>query len=560
MKKDLIRFAFVAAGVSFLYFIILSKLFYWQVVRADSLSAIGKAQSSQIIDIPAMRGEIKTSDDFPLATNSISYLAYTNPKLIEDKLSYAQKVAPIIGDDTASVAAELEQNLYWVRLAQNLDSDKKNELESLKLPGIGFEQEYTRMYPEASMAAHLVGFVGRDASGRTKGYFGIEGEYNDQLAGRSGALYAIRDALGNPILSDVREEKKTDGRNVKLTIHRTIQFITDEKLKDGMDKYGAEGGSVIVMNPETGAILAMSSYPAFSPQDYYNYEPKNYGNPALSDLYEPGSTFKVLVMGAAIDKGLVTPQTQCDICAGPVQIGEYSIKTWDNKYFANTTMEDVIVHSDNTGMTFVGRKLGVDNLVKYLKQYGIGTQTGIDLQGEATGIVREPADWYAVDLATTSFGQGISITPIQLITAVSSIANGGNLMQPYVVSQIETPDGKTIDIKPKIKNRTISEVAAKTVTSMMVDAVERGEAKWTKIPNYKIAGKTGTAQIPVAGHYDPNQTVASFVGFFPPSNPKVAMLVVLHKPKTSIYGSETAAPIFFNIARDIIKYYNLPPQ
>ncbi len=559
-KREVLRFLTVAAGICIFYFILITRLFYWQVVRADSLRSLGKLQSEETLVIPAMRGEIRTSDNFPVATNTISFLVYSNPKVINDVPSYAQKLASILGDDPASISAKLIQNLFWVKLAQNLDSDKKDQIAALNLPGIGFEQEYSRMYPEASMAAHLVGFVGRDSYGAHRGYFGIEGEYNDQLAGRSGALYAVKDALGNPIINDVRKDQKIDGRNVRLTIDRTIQYIADQKLATGINKYEADGGSVIVMNPQTGAVLAMSSYPSFNAQDYYDFDPKNYANPALSDLYEPGSTFKVLIMGAAIDKNLVKPETRCDICGGPVQIGEYQIKTWDNKYFPNTSMEDVIVHSDNTGMVFVSRKLGLNTMVDYLRKYGLGVQTGIDLQGEATGVVKDPERWYPIDLATASFGQGISITPIQLITAVSSIANGGNLMQPYVVSQIQTPEGKTIDIQPKVKNKTISNVAAKIVTSMMIDAVERGEAKWTKIPNYKIAGKTGTAQIPVAGHYDANQTVASFVGFFPPDNPKVAMLVVLHRPKTSIYGSETAAPIFFNIARDIIKYYNLPPE
>jgi cell division protein FtsI/penicillin-binding protein 2 len=221
-------------------------------------------------------------------------------------------------------------------------------------------------------------------------------------------------------------------------------------------------------------------------------------------------------------------------------------------------MTDVIVHSDNTGMVFIGQKLGIGNFVKYLNRFGLGNPTGIDLQGETSGVIRDEKSWYPIDLATASFGQGISVTPLQLVAAVNSLANGGNLMQPYVVKEITTDEGRKIEISPKNKGRTVSGASAKIVTSMMVEAVERGEAKWVKIDNYKIAGKTGTAQIPVAGHYDPHQTIASFVGYFPANNPKVTMLVLVDRPKTSIYGSETAAPIFFSIARDIIKYYNLP--
>lgn len=559
-KPEHIRFGIVLIIFFILYITLVARLFYWQTVRAEGLKRIGINQSSQVLPMPAVRGQILTSDNFPLATNTVSYLLYSNPKLIHDKADAATKISSILGVDPASISAKLSQDRYWVRLDQNLDNTTKTKIDALKIPGLGFEEEYTRFYPEASMAAHLVGFVGRNADGAPEGYFGVEGRYNEQLAGRDGANYAIRDALGNDIVGDVRESPKIDGRTVKLTIDRTVQFFAQKALKVGVEKYEADGASVIVMEPSTGKILAMASYPDFNPQDYYDFEPNSYTNPVLSSLYEPGSTFKVLVMGAAIDKGLVTPSTRCNICDKPVEIGQYNIRTWNNQYIPNISMEDVIVHSDNTGMVFVSRKLGLSTMVDYFKKYGLGQPTGIDLQGETTGIIKDEPDWYTIDLATASFGQGISLTPIQLVTAVNSIANGGNLMQPYVVSQITTPDGKVIDIKPKVKNKTISAAAAKTVTSMMIDAVERGEAQWTKIKGYKIAGKTGTAQIPVAGHYDPNQTVASFVGFFPPNNPRVTMLVVVHKPKTSIYGAETAAPIFFNIARDLIKYYNIPSQ
>lgn len=558
-QTNLARPGFVIFGIFVLYLVLCARLFYWQVIRSQSLSELARKQSLETLEIPALRGQIFASDNFPLATNTISHLVYANPKLARDKKKYSDNLAKILGVDPASISAKLTQNLFWVKLAENLDPIKKEEIAKLNLPGIGFEQQYTRFYPEASMAAHLIGFVGRDDQGRDHGYFGIEGEYNSQLSGRDGAKYGVRDALGNEILGDVREVSEIDGRTIRLTLDRTVQYFVDTKLAEGVKKYGADGGSAVVLDSETGAVLAMASYPTFNPEKYYEADPSTYKNPVLSSLYEPGSTFKVLVMASAIDLGRVKSDTRCTICAGPIQMGEYKIKTWDDKYNAGATMNDVIVHSDNVGMVFVGQKIGVKNMVSYLKRFGLGSPTGIDLQGEATGVVREPESWYPIDLATVSFGQGVSLTPIQLTAAVNSLANDGEMVAPYVVSQIMTPDGKTIDIRHERRGRTVSAVAAKTVTSMMVNAVEYGEAKWTKIPNYKIAGKTGTAQIPLAGHYDPNQTVASFVGFFPASKPKITMLVLLNHPTTSIYGSETAAPIFFNIARDLIKYYNLPP-
>lgn len=552
------RLIFVLGFFAGLYLLVLLRLFYWQVARADELKTIGENQSSDRITINAMRGEILASDSFPLATNKISYLLYANPKVVTNPVDYARVLSPIVTIEESSIAAKLNQNLFWVRIAQKLPDTKKQEVEKLKLSGLGFYEQSERYYPEASMAAQLIGFLGIDKSGENRGFFGLEGYYNDQLRGKDGSLYVVKDALGHPVVNDIREEKKIDGRTMQLTLDRTIQFLTQKRLLDGVNKYEAEGGSIIVLNTKTGGILAAASAPNFDPQHYYDFDPKSLKNPIISDLYEPGSTFKVLVMAAALDLGKVKPDTKCDICSGPVSIGEYNIRTWNNKYFPNATMTDVIQHSDNTGMVFVGRRLGEENLLSYIKRFGIGDITGVDLQGETSGELR--TDWHSIDYATTTFGQGISVTPLQLITSVNSIANSGKLVKPYIVSKIITEDGKVIPMKPNSYKRVVKESTAKVVTWMMVNAVEKGEAKWTKLQHYSIAGKTGTAQIPVAGHYDPNQTVTSFVGFFPAEDPQITMLVVVHKPKTSIYGSETAAPIFFAAAKDIIHYLGIPPS
>lgn len=543
-----------------LYFAVILRLFYWQVVKAEDLHDSGREQSTESLIATAARGDILFSDEFPLATNKISYLLYANPKKVDSETRYGRLLAPILESEEASISALLDQDLFWVRLRSNLPFEKKDEIEKLKLDALGFQSVSTRYYPEASMAAHLVGFVGKNELGEDEGYFGLEGFYDRQLRGRAGRIYMVKDALGNPILTDVREEKKIDGRSLVLSIDRSVQYIADRQLKKGLEKYQAEGGTVIIMDTKTGKILGSASYPKFDPQKYYEYEGGLYKNPVVSNLYEPGSTFKVLVMAAGIDAGLVKPDTRCNICASPIEITSYKIKTWNDEYYPNTTMTEVIQHSDNTGMVFVGQKLGVKRLSDYLERFGMGETTGIDVQGEISGDLRDEDSWYPIDLATASFGQGISVTPIQLITAVNSIANEGKLMVPQVVDKIITEDGKTIEIKPKMRRRTVSEKTATLVTWMMVNSVEKGEAKWTKIPEYQVAGKTGTAQIPVAGHYDPTQTNASFVGFFPPENPKITMLVVVNKPKTSIYGSETAAPLFFSIARDLIQYYNISPK
>jgi len=559
MKKlETLRFSIIFLILLVFYGLIVIRLSYWQIVRAEDLKDMGRFQSTETISNPPQRGEILFQDGYPLATNQFSYLMYANPHLIDTKYDYAKKISQLVDRDEASISAALDKDLFWVKLADNLNLEKKIEIEKKEFKGVGFETRASRYYPEASMSAHLVGFVGKDEHGSDKGYFGIEGYYDELLQGRGGASYIIRDALGNPILSDIREEEKIDGRNVKLTLDRTVQYITEEKLKKGIESYQAEGGTAIVMNPKTGAVLAMASFPQFDPQKYY--EANDFQNPAISKLYEPGSTFKVLIMASGIDAGVVKPNTKCAECSKPVEIGEYQIKTWNNKYYANTTMTEVIQHSDNTGMVFVARKLGVDKLIDYLERFGIGALTKIDLQGEATGVIRDESSWYPIDLATASFGQGISITPIQLLSAVNSIANDGIMMKPYVAGSIVDESGKIFETKPEKKGEPIKASTAKVMTAMMVNAVEKGESKWTKLKGYRVAGKTGTAQIPVAGHYDPSQTIASFVGFFPAEDPIISMLVLVNRPKTSIYGSETAAPIFFKIAEDVINYYKIPPS
>ena len=315
-----------------------------------------------------------------------------------------------------------------------------------------------------------------------------------------------------------------------------------------------------VMDPKTGQILALASFPNFDPRSYADYSDALYKNPFISDLYEPGSTFKPLVMSSALNSKEVTPKTKCNICSGPVLVSGYEIHTWNDKYFPNTNMIDVIQHSDNTGMVFVAQKLGVDKMISYLSSFGIGITTGIDLQGEVSAPLKPKNQWYAVDLATTGFGQGISVTAMEILDGVSAIANDGVRMQPQVVSGVEDANGNIVKIQPKVIDAPISAETAKAMTEIMVNAVDKGEASFARLKGYRIAGKTGTASIPIKGHYDPNQTIASFVGFAPADNPKFVMMVVLNRPTASIYGAETAAPMFFDIAKNILGYYGIPPD
>lgn len=554
------RFRFALLGLTFFFLLIIARLFYWQVVKAEELSALGQSQYGRSVRLTPTRGEIKTSDNFPIATNKLSYLAFANPKEISELEKTTTLLAPVLNLEQASISALLSQNLFWVPLKRNIESETKEKIEKLKIHGVGFEQSSLRYYPEASMAATLIGFVGKNENGEDKGYFGLEGYYDRQLRGKAGTAIQIYDASGYPILAKLNKNSgKIDGRSLVLNIDRAIQFLVEKKLKKGVDKYQAVNGMAAIIEPSTGKIIALANYPSFNPQNYQDFDDNTYKNPLISNVYEPGSTFKSLVMAAAIDAKVVKPETQCPICSGPVEIGGYKINTWNNEYFKNINMIETIQHSDNTGMVYVSQRMGLDRMLSYFEKFGIGGLTGIDLQGEVEPGLKPKDQWYPIDVATASFGQGISVTPIELLTAFASIANDGKRMEPHMVSKIETPDGQTITIQPKVVSQTISSQTAKVMTEILVNAVDKGEAKFAKTPGYRIAGKTGTAQIPIAGHYDANKTIASFIGFAPADNPKFAMLVIVDRPTTSIYGAETAAPIFFDIAKDLFTYYRILP-
>lgn len=542
------------------FILIILRLGYWQIVRADELSAMGQEQYGSVISLTPQRGQIESSDGFPIAADKLDFLVFADPKEVEKVDQTATLLSPILKIPQASLSGELSLNGLWVPIKSQVNADTKKTIENLDLPGIGFEEQTVRFYPEASMAATLLGFVGKDENGNDKGYFGLEGYYDRQLAGKQGIAVEIHDAYGRPILTNMNASvNKVDGRTLVLHVDRTVQFMLDQDLKESIAEYGASGGTGAIMDPKTGAILALSSFPSFDPSNYQEFSDNDYLNPFITSTYEPGSTFKPLIMSAALDSGVVTPDTKCSICTGPVPIGGYYIHTWDDVYHPDSTMTQVIQNSDNTGMVFVGEKLGLTRMLSYLNKFGIGQMSGIDLQGEEAPNLPALDKWYPIDAATAAFGQGIAVTPIELLDAVSAIANGGKRMQPQVVSQIITPDGQTITIPPKVVDQPISPQTAQVMTEIMVNAVDKGEASFARIKGYRIAGKTGTASIPVSGHYDPTQTIASFVGFAPADNPKFTMLIIINRPTASIWGSETAAPVFFRVAKNLLEYYGIPP-
>ncbi|MBI3956337.1 penicillin-binding protein 2 [Candidatus Gottesmanbacteria bacterium] len=543
------------------YGLLVVRLFYWQVMRSSQLRLEAASQYYVTFTLPAQRGAILASDGKPLVLNQSAYLAYAEPRKITDIPSFASQVSALLDLEKGDIQTSLsEPGRVWVPLAHKVEAARVSELKDLKLAGLGFEKEPRRMYPESSMAAHLVGFVGSDENGNDQGYFGIEGYYDRELGGKDGMLQLEKDVRGQPILvGETRRIEPEDGRSLVLWLDRTVERIVENRLLEGIATYGAKEGSVVVMDPKTGGIVAMAGVPSYDPGTFSLFDKDAYKNPLVAGTYEPGSTFKVLVMAMGVDRNVVTPTMMAEE-TGPVRVGEYFIRTWDDKYRGMISMTDVLVHSSNVGMVSVAKKLGREGMLRVIAGFGFGQSTGIDLQEEASSSVREDDAWGEIDLATASFGQGIAVSPIQMVRAVAAIANGGELVEPRVVKEIRDGAGKVVPIKPKKARSVISPASARVLTEMMIAAVDRGEAKWAKPKGYRIAGKTGTAQIPVAGHYDDKKTIASFVGFAPADDPKFVMLVTLREPTSSPWGSETAAPLFFTIAKDLFSYYGIAPQ
>lgn len=571
------RIKIFGLGIILLCGLIVFRLGYWQLIKGKELAAQADAQYFDSLEIAAKRGEILAADGSVLASSVPTFLLYAyKPNLTVDIGMLGSKLADLfaqtedqISSDSArqktkeeikkdlvsQFTAKLSKDSVWEILAKKVGIKNKAEIESWHTTGFGFQPSWSRFYPEASSSAQILGIVGSDASGQPKGYFGLEGYYDRELRGVSGKLKQERDALGNPILvGRYTEIPPKTGRTIVVHIDKYIQRIVEKALLKGIKKYGANAGEVMIMDPKTGAIIASAAYPNFEPGIYWKFDQTLLKNPTISNSYEPGSTFKVFVMAAALDGGAVGPETKCDQCSGPVEIGPFVIRTWDNKYRPEVSMTDTIVHSDNTGMIFAAQKLGQEKLVSYIKKFGFGNLTGIDSQGEISPELREK--WGDIDLATASFGQGIAVTTIQMLRAVAAIGNGGEMVVPEIADKII--GDKEIAIKPQSAGRPISKETSEEIKQMMITAVEEGEAKFAKPKGYRIAGKTGTAQIPVAGHYDKEKTIASFVGFAPADEPKFAMIVKLREPSSSPWGSETAAPLWFSIAKELLLYWNIP--
>jgi cell division protein FtsI/penicillin-binding protein 2 len=433
----------------------------------------------------------------------------------------------------------------------------------MQLPGIFSIPESWRFYPESGIGGQVLGFVGADDQGHFSGRYGIEGYFDTLLAGVGGFLRSERDLSGSFIATGEQSmEKAIDGANLVLTIDRNIQFVTCQKLQKAVARHGAQSGSVIIIEPKTGNILAMCAVPDFDPNQYEKTPSISFfNNPLIFSAYEPGSIFKPITMAAALDQGVVSPETTFED-TGSVIINNTAIHNSENKVYGIQTMTQVLEESINTGIIFAMQKVGHDLFSKYVHSFGFGTLSGIELKTEMPGDIsslEKTSDIYA---ATASFGQGITATALQLAISYATIANGGVRLMPQIISEIDYPDGSKQKTLFKQGERVISEKTARLVAAMLVSVVENGHGKRAAVKGYYVAGKTGTAQVPKAdgSGYEEKKTIGSFVGFAPVNDPRFAMLVRIDDPKDVLFAESSAAPLFGEIADFLLNYLEVPPE
>jgi len=553
-SPDRLRIIFLSVSVGLC--VICARLFYLQVIAPTYYSA----DYIKTRRIEPVRGQILDRNKEPLAVNQTKYTLFAEPKAIEDVRMTVSELEEILLIGESTLSARLDMTKTWVALKRDVSLETKEIIEKKKLPGIGFEEEMARYYPEASLAAHLVGFLGKKSDGDRIGYFGIEGFYDKDLSGLPGVLKSERDLLNRPIFAGTQERiNAEDGREIVLTVDKSVQHKVKARLKKGVEQFRAVAGCVIVANPHTMEILANVCLPDFDPEQYYEYPEGDFVNWTVSQAFEPGSTFKPLVLAAAIEEKKVRPDEMFDE-SGSVQIGGYTIKNWNDTYDGPITIARGLEKSSNVTMVHIGSKLGNELFHRYLiEKYRFGQRTGIDLQGEATGSVKQLSSWYPIDAATMSFGQGINVTGIQLLRGFSAVINGGYLLRPYVVQEV-MHDGVSKKREPFVDARIFSDRTSQIMRKILASTVLNAEARWDIPEGFSFGGKTGTAQIALQGSYDRSKTIASFIGFAPVENPEFVMLVVIREPSVSSWGSETAAPLFFQIARDLLIYFNVSPR
>jgi len=545
------RLPFVIVGMIVVSGILLLKLISFQQLAPEVIAELSP-DYNRTINLASARGIIYDQTGQRLAVNTLEYRIGISPNLVSDERRTASQLATILGIDELAVYQAVTSDQNWVLLAAPVSAEKGQQVEELGLSAITIEKIPRRSYPQGTLAAQILGFVGGDLTG----YYGVEGKFQDQLAGRP------RSEVISDIPFDTPAQQEADqGADIYLTIDRDIQYLIESELSLSVTETGAKGGTIIVMNPRTGDLLGMTSWPSFDPNAYQEVtNPKAWSNPAISEQFEPGSIMKVLTVAAGIDSGTITRDfTYND--QGRLDIGGVTVYNWDRAAHGVVDATGILVNSYNVGAATISRMMGPTAFYTYFSKFGFGRLTGVNLEGEAGGTMYVPGDsnWSESNLGTNSFGQGISLTPLQLITAVSAIANDGLMMQPNIVEKI-VRNGETSYSQPIALGRPISAETARIVRDMMVAVVQNGLDDGASLPGYTMAGKTGTAEIPTPVGYRSDAWIMSFIGFLPADDPLAIVLIKLDEPQTGRWASQVVAPIFRRLAERLVVLMEIPPD
>lgn len=531
------RIKTVSFVLTLCFILILSRFFYIQVIKGPELREKALTQTYKLEKTIPSRGKIISSDNFPLVLNLTSYqLSIYKPNLKEDLTKIFEKinqVYPKFNEENTNTIESFKNNSNqkWITFTSLFNEEEKKQLE---LAGLIFQKIEKRYYPEQSLAQPILGLVAKNQQGYDIGYGGLEGYYQKQLKGKTGFTWSPQDATGKAILTKKSWNSiAVDGQDLFTTLNRSIQYQVETELKNGVEKFDADSGSITIMDSKTGGILAMATFTATS-----SATPSATKINSISDLFEPGSIFKPLIITMALDSKSIDTDYICDQCDKPLTIGEYTITNHDNTTHPNSSLKDIIKNSDNIGMSHIMFKLGLDKFLDYFQRIGLNQKTGIDLQGESRPTAK--TNWPDIDLATASFGQGIVVSQVTMLQAFNTIANNGILVKPHLLTDKSITSKKIFDTNSTDQMKTILKYG-----------VENGVIANMKPKNLEVCAKSGTAQIAIKGGYTDSSTIASYIGFSPCDNPKFTMIVTINNPKSSPWGSSTAAPIWFDLASKI---------
>lgn len=549
----------ILAGVLACAFLgLAARLVVLQVVRHDDLLRVAEKQHSKTIALKPKRGSIVDRHGQPLAVSSSAESLYALPARIQDPDRLAGALAPILDEPAAEIEKRLtaERPFTWVR--RKLPPPVAQAVRALREPGLGFVQESLRLYPNRELAAHLLGFVGADGQGLE----GVEWTWDRDLAGQSGLALVERDGLGREVTGlPMVLKPAVPGRDVSLTLDATVQYLAERELDAAWRRTRSKAALAVVLDPRTGELLALAIRPTFNPNSFVTATPAEWRNRAITDPFEPGSTFKVILAATALEEGVVHPDDRIYGEQGAITVANTVIHDW--KRYGWLTFSEVLQHSSNVGAIKAGLALGKERFYRYIVGFGFGSLTGLGLPGESRGRVRPPGEWSQLSLASVSIGQEVSVTVIQMVAAFAAVANGGRLLRPWAVRAVLDPAGREIQsFEPRVVRQVISPFTARTLTQILTRVVSEGTGKPAAILGYDVAGKTGTAQKldPLTRRYSRAAGVLSFVGFAPAEDARFVMLVLLDEPQTAQWGSEAAAPVFAAVGSRLLGSLNVPPQ